>query len=188
MKLLLRTLIYSLILNAFFTFGLMAAVKDTPFLGLKLVGQDLNGVRNQLWDIGGFLQDRSTVRQRNVDKFFAWSNIRDSYYVEFRYNNAGKVVSAKRLYRPNSILNANKRTPIETRDVALGIIAQAGQPTQVIRKGWGGSPSYRSYIWKDDDLTIIVDREGSEIYGNVFVEYIVNQQDPFFVEPKPKKP
>ena len=178
----------ALILNSFFLTPSWAAVKDVSFLGMKLLEQDLNGVRNQLWNIGGFLQDPSTTKQRNIDKFFTWSNIRDSYYVEFRYDNAGKVASAMRLYRPESILNANKRTPIETRDIALEIIAQIGQPTQVIRKGWGGSPSYRSYIWKDDELTVIVDREGSEIYGNVFVKYIVNKVDPYFVEPKDKKP
>lgn len=185
---LLKTLTYSLILNTFLISSASSALKDTAFLGMKLTDLDYASVRTQLLGVGGFKQDRTTTQLRNVDKFFTSYNLRDSYYIEFRYNDAGNVVSVKRLYRPNSILNANKRTPIDTRDVAFSIIDQAGQPTQVLRKGWGGSPTYSAYIWKDEDLTIIVDREGSELYGNVFVEYIVNKQDPYFVEPKFKRP
>lgn len=162
-------------------------VKDVTLLGLKLVDLNQDKVRNQLWNIGGFLQAKSTIKQRNLDKFFAWSNIRDSYYVEFRYNSTGKVHSVKRLYRSLSIEHSNLRTPLKTREVARKLIPKIGQPTQVIRKSWGGSPSYPSFIWEDDQVKVILDREGSEIYGNIFVKYIIKNVDPFFVEVEPEK-
>jgi hypothetical protein len=144
---------------------------DAKFLGLKLSGANINSVRAHLWDIGGFSQARTTVRQRNVDKFFTWSSIRDSYHVTFNYNHNGEVVSLIRLYRPYSTLQTNKHTPISTEDVALELINELGQPTLIERKGWGGTPSYPSYIWQDEAIRITVDREGSEMFGNVFVKY-----------------
>ncbi|MDG6778019.1 hypothetical protein QCB44_04775 [Thiomicrorhabdus sp. zzn3] len=156
-------------------------LNEVKLLGIKLSDAGLNQVRQHLWDIGGFQQARSTVRQRNIDKFFTWSRLRDSYYVEFRYNHAGKVTSAKRLYRPYSIEASNRRTAISTREVALGLIAELGQPHQVMRKGWGGTLSYSSFIWEDDKMKITVDREGSELLGNVFVEYQVKTQSEYDV-------
>lgn len=156
-------------------------LKEVKFLGLKLIEANLNTVRSHLWDIGGFLQAKTTVKQRNIDKFFPWSTIRDSYHVTFQYNHAGDVVSVKRVYRPYSIVNSNKRTPIETKDVALKLIENLGQPTQSVRKGWGGTLSYQSFIWQDDDVKITVDREGSERLGNVFVEYIIKNNDRYAV-------
>lgn len=156
-------------------------LKDTEFLGLKLIDADLNSVRSHLWDVGGFMQAKTTVKQRNIDKFFPWSTIRDSYYVTFRYNHAGKVVSVKRLYRPYSIINSNKRTAIDTKDIALQLIETLGQPTSTKRKGWGGTLSYPSYVWQDETMKITVDREGSEALGNVFVEYIIKTNKRFEV-------
>lgn len=175
----------------YFTFLLLFAsqvswaavpIKDVTLLGIKLSDSNLDKVREHMWDIGGFLQDRSTVKQRNIDKFFTSSNLKESSYVKFRYNNSGYVTSAIQLYRPISIHHKNSRNPIQTRDVALDIIRQIGEPNQVLSKGWGGSPNYRSYIWKDEYITVIVDREGGEIFGRVFVKFIVNKQDPFYVE------
>lgn len=151
-------------------------LNEVKLLGIKLSEAGLNKVRQHLWDIGGFQQAQSTVRQRNVDKFFTWSRIRDSYYVEFRYNNAGKVTSAKRLYRPYSLESSNRRSVISTREVVLELIPTLGQPHQVTRKGWGGTLSYSSFVWEDDKMKITVDREGSELLGNVFVEYQIKTQ------------
>lgn len=172
--------------------GNVSAAEDRPnpidkitLLGLDLTQSDLNSVRQQLWDIGGFKQARSTVRQRNIDKFFAVSRLKDSYYVEFHYDNAGKVTSAYQLFEYRTIEFQNRRTPVQTRAVALEIMKQIGQPTQVLRKGWGGMPDYNAYIWKNDLMTVEVDREGSDILGNVFVKYTVNR-DPYFVADKDK--
>jgi len=134
-----------------------------------------------LWDIGGFLQAKSTVQQRNIDKFFPWSTIRDSYHVTFQYNHAGDVVSVKRVYRPYSLLNNNKRSPINTKDVALKLIPDLGQPTQTVRKGWGGGLSYPSYTWQDETMQISIDREGSEKLGNVYIEYVIKTKDRYAV-------
>ncbi len=147
------------------------SLKEAEFLGLKLVDANINSVRAHLWDIGGFMQAKSTIRQRNIDKFYPWSTIRDSYYVSFQYNHAGNVVSVVRLFRPYSTEQANKYTQISTKDVALQLIEQLGKPSHVQRKGWGGTPSYTSYIWQDDEMKITVDREGSEYLGNVFIKY-----------------
>lgn len=161
-------------------------LKETRFLGLKLIDADLNTVRTHLWDIGGFQQAQTTIKQRNIDRFFPKSTIRDSYHITFRYNHAGNVVSVRRVYRPYSIENSNKRTDIQTKDVALKLISELGQPSQSIRKGWGGSLSYQSYIWQDETMQITVDREGSERLGNVYIEYIIKTRDRYVVNKQAK--
>ncbi|WP_019556232.1 hypothetical protein [Thiomicrorhabdus arctica] len=161
-------------------------ISQIKFLGLELATANLDTVRRHLWDIGGFLQARTTVRQRNLDKFFAWSNIRDSYYVQFRYNNSGKVTSVKRLYRPYSQESVHPFNEIQTRDIALQLIQKVGQPTSMIKKGWGGSQKYPAYTWRDDKVTIKIDREGSTKLGNVFIEYIIDINDPFVVTKQDK--
>lgn len=183
-----KTLFLILFLSLFSTVSLaIVPIKEVKILGISPIKATLDSVRKHLWDIGGFLQSRSSLPQSNIDKFFTWSQIRDSYYVTFRYDHAGRVTSIERLYRPESILESNKRTDIQTQDVAKKIMAKIGPPTQIIRKSWGGMPSYLSYIWKDDEMTVIIDRQGSDPLGNIFVKYIVNKVDPYYVEPKPKK-
>ncbi|MEA3404472.1 MAG: hypothetical protein U9R28_01895 [Pseudomonadota bacterium] len=150
-------------------------------LGIEPTSYNIAKVREHLWNIGGFLQARSTIRQRNVDKFFAWSRIRDSYYLEFRYNHIGNVTSVKRLYRPYSTEQTNRRSAITTKDVALELTADLGQPHSTQRKGWGGTLAYSSFVWEDDNMRIVVDREGSEKLGNVFVEYTVKKESPYAI-------
>lgn len=157
-------------------------VSEVRVLGLNLIESDPKSVRKHLQALGGFLQAKSTIKQTNIDKFFPWSNQRDSYHIIFRYNASGKITSVKRLYRPYSLEVANKRSAIATKDIAQSLIQQLGQPNTVIRKGWGGTQKYHAYTWKDDKVTIRVDREGSERLGNVFIEYIVNIHDPYEVE------
>jgi len=91
------------------------------------------------------------------------------------------VVSVRRVYRPYSIINSNKRSEITTRDVALKLIPELGQPTSTSRKGWGGGGPYQSYIWQDESMKITVDREGSEKLGNIFVEYIIKPHKRYLV-------
>lgn len=161
--------------------GETKALKDLEFLGLKIANANLNTVRIHLWDIGGFKQAKSTVKQRNIDKFFPWSTIRDSYHITFHYNNAGDVVSVKRLYRPYSLINNNKRTPIDTKDIAISLVEEIGQPKFIKRKGSAGGGSYSVYTWQDDNMKVTIDREGGEILGNVFVEYTVKNNKRFEV-------
>jgi len=156
-------------------------LKEAQFLGLKLINADLNKVREQLWDIGGFLQAQTTVRERNIDKFYPWSALRDSYYITFRYNYAGKVTSVKRLYRPYSLENNNKTSSIQTRDIAISLMPELGKPTKINRKSSGGGLSYLSYTWQDKDMSIVIDREGSEILGNVFIKYTIKANNPYAV-------
>lgn len=156
-------------------------VSEIKLLGINLLEANLTSIRQHLNNLGGFLQAKSTIKQTNTDKFFPWSNNRDSYYFQFRYNHAGKVTSVKRLYRPYSILQSNRRSAIQTKDIALELTKRLGQPTSIIRKGWGGTQNYTSYTWQDDKMTIKVDREGSELLGNVFVEYTVTVHDPYEV-------
>ena len=158
-----------------------ADLANTEFLGLKLAEADINSVRSHLWDIGGFMQAKDTIRQRNIDKFYPWSTIKDSYYIIFKYNHAGKVVSVKRLYRPYSTENRNSRDTIKTRQVALRLIKSLGQPTNINRKGWGGTPSYLSYMWQDENMKVVIDREGGEYFGNIFIEYTIKKNKRFEV-------
>ena len=174
------------ILCFFFLPPLLQAAETVPasefkVLGISLIEADITSVRSHLWDIGGYLQAKGSVKQHNYDKFFPWSTMRDSYYILFRYNHAGKITSVKQLYRPYSIEQSNRRSAIKTRDVALPLIQKLGQPTQVQTKGWGGTLRYRAYTWKDDKVTITIDREGGEKLGNIFIQYTVHIHDPYEV-------
>lgn len=146
-------------------------LEDITFLGAKLIEQDLNSMRKLLWKTGGFMQARSTIRQKNIDKFFPWSNLRDSYYIECRYTPEGKLSSLYRLYRPSSLELNNRRSGITTQEAAQLIQKKVKQAPIVITKSWGGSGTYRAYIWENDKIKITVDRQGSERWGNVFVLY-----------------
>lgn len=154
-----------------------AGTQGTPD-GITLFGVALNGaerdlVNTQLKDIGGFTEARSTKREHNFDKYFPTFRKRELYYVEFHYTPDGQLYSAKEVYRPLSTRFANKRTPIQTRTVAMELAQKIGQPSQIERKSAEGTPSYRAYIWNGKNMKITVDRIGSEIYGEVFVLYQV---------------
>ncbi|MBE0493200.1 MAG: hypothetical protein IBX48_02565 [Thiomicrospira sp.] len=159
------------------------ALAQTPpqqaeLLGIKLTEADMQSVRTHLANLGGFKQDRATADHRNMDKFFAYSNLRDSYYVQFRYDANGKVVSAKRLLRRSGTHFNNDYRDVETQQVARQLIQTYGQPNQVIRKSLNGLPSYASFVWQDDQVRITVDRVGSDRYAPIFIEYEVTT-DPY---------
>lgn len=159
------------------------ALAQTPpeqaeLLGIKLTEADMKSVRAHLNNLGGFKQDRATADHHNMDKFFAYSNLRDSYYVQFRYDANGKVVSAKRLLRRSGNHFNNDYRDVETQQVARQLIETYGQPNQVIRKSLNGLPSYASFVWQDDEVRITVDRVGSDRYAPIFIEYEVST-DPF---------
>lgn len=153
-------------------------IDEVELLGVKLVNQEFRTVRQLLWDLGGFRQAKSTLYQKNVDKFFPISQIRDSYYIEFRYNPQGRVTQVKRMFRYATPSYHNRLHPIRTWEVAEEIVSQIGLPTRIKRKSWGAGPSYNSYIWESEQITVTVDREGSDYYGNIYVEYI-NKVDPY---------
>lgn len=154
------------------------APEQAELLGIKLTEADKSSVRAHLNDLGGFKQDRATADHRNMDKFFAYSNLRDSYYVLFRYDANGKVVSAKRLLRRSGTHFNNDYRDLETQQVARQLIQTYGQPNQVIRKSFNGLPSYASFVWQDETIKITLDRVGSDRYAPIFIEYEVNT-DPY---------
>lgn len=174
------------LVSSFVTLSLLAmppALAQTPpeqaeLLGLKLTEANMESVRAHLRNLGGFKQDRATADHRNMDKFFAYSNLRDSYYVQFRYDANGKVVSAKRLFRRSGTHFNNDYRDVETQQVARQLIQTYGQPNQVIRKSLNGLPSYASFVWQDDEVRITVDRVGSDSYAPIFIEYEVST-DPY---------
>lgn len=153
-------------------------LKNVKIMGIDPYQADFKKVRKHFLELGGFWLSRDAFDHQhiNLDKFYPWSNMRDSYYIAFNYNPAGKITSVKRVYRPYS-KHFNKRTALETRDIARHLIEELGQPTQIVRKGWGGMPTYPSYIWQNEQYEIRIDREGSEILGNVFVEYTLKSHD-----------
>lgn len=152
--------------------------EQAELLGIKLTEADMKSVRAHLRDLGGFKQDRATADHHNMDKFFAYSNLRDSYYVQFRYDANGKVVSAKRLLRRSGNHFNNDYRDVETQQVARQLIETYGQPNQVIRKSLNGLPSYASFVWQDEEVRITVDRVGSDRYAPIFIEYEVST-DPY---------
>lgn len=144
---------------------------QAKLLGIKLIEADMDAVRVHIKDIGGFKQDRATLKHNNMDKFFAYSHLRDSYYVEFQYDPNGKVVAAKRLFRRSAKHFNNEYRDLQTEDVARQLIQVYGQPQQVIRKSRDGLHRYASYIWRDQDMTITLDRVGSDTMAPIFLRY-----------------
>jgi len=155
-------------------------INNSSFFGLKLLDSDINKVRQQLWAIGGFKQANSTKQKRAIDKFFISYQVKDSYYLEFRYTNSGKVLSAKRLYKMQSIHLNNSMKDITTKELASNLINTLGQPTKI--KHIHGSRPYPTYEWETDKIKIIIDREGSDFLGKAFVSYVI-KTDPYFVAP-----
>ncbi|HEY9018982.1 hypothetical protein [Thiomicrospira sp.] len=176
---------FKLLSLGLFTLPVVALAQTPPqqaeLLGIKLTEADMNSVRVHLRNLGGFKQDRATADHRNMDKFFAYSNLRDSYYVQFRYDANGKVVSAKRLLRRSGTHFNNDYRDLETQQVARQLIEVYGQPNQVIRKSLNGLPSYASFVWQDDAMRITIDRVGSDRYAPIFIEYEVNT-DPYIAK------
>lgn len=160
-----------------------APLDEVKFLGIKVVGAKRDQIVEHMWAIGGFSQARSSMKKKGFDRFFTKYRMRDSYFIDFRYTAQKELVSVKRLFRPQSTVYQNRRDAIQTRQVALDLIEQIGQPTQIQRKSWGGTPSYDAYIWENDNIKVTVDREGSEILGNVFVLYEI-KTDPYLVAEK----
>ena len=141
--------------------------------------------------IGGFHQSKTSFGKKNYDKYYSHSQLGDSYYLDFRFNSAGQLTKATQLFRPynDSLVQSvtNDSRALTTKDVALKIMQTFGQPTQVERKGWGGFSTYNAYSWEDDNLKILVDRQGSESLGNVYVQYQIKNIPMHFVEVDDKK-
>lgn len=156
-------------------------IDQVTIMGINPLKHSLNSVRRHLWNIGGFKQAAFSVRKRNVDKFFSVTRATESYYLEFFYDNAGRITSVYQLYRPFSGRFSESKTPLTTRAIARTLEQQIGAPTRTETKGSAGSPNYSAYIWQNDKITVKIDREGNDAFGNIFVQYTVNQRDPYMV-------
>jgi hypothetical protein len=154
------------------------APKEAKFLGMQVATMDLQTVRQQLWQIGGFKISRSTRYQHNIDKYFPKTRLKDSYKLTFHYNDLGKVTRFTRVYRPYSNVTDNDNTLLTTRQLANELASIFGG-AKIERKGYGGFRSYLSYSWEDDVVKIRIDRIGGHPLGDVFVEYKLKQNDPY---------
>lgn len=159
-------------------------LSDVTFLGLNLFEADKSSVRKHLNHLGGFRQERATFSHPNLDKFFPVSQLKDSYYVEFRYDANGQIVSVKRLFRRNGVHLVNQYRDLTTQDIARLMINDLGQPQQTARKVNEGGLSYPSYTWQTDQLTIRVDHLGSNSLQPIFIHYQL-MRDPFVEKREP---
>lgn len=151
------------------------APKDIKIFDLPLLTSTQKLVNSHFAAIGGFKQSRTSFGEKHYDKFYSHSQLADSYYLDFRFNNAGQVTSITQLYRPYNhstihSVDQNSRA-LTTKRLAQKFVAKLGQPTAMERKGWGGFKPYVAYIWEDDAVKIIIDRQGSESLGKVFMRY-----------------
>lgn len=144
-------------------------------LGIELTQANAEKVREHLWKLGGFVQTQATYRLPNIDRFSSWSQLTDSYYVEFRYNPDGELLQVKRLYRPYSV-DSTQSHQQDTQRVAQSLIEEYGPPTAMMTKSVGSGFGYSSYLWRSDQLDIVVDRQGGDGLGNVFVEYRLRER------------
>lgn len=150
---------------------------EAEVLGISLQKYQRSSVRKHLYSIGGFIQAEKSFRQINYDTFYAWSRVRDTYYIRFNYNQAGRITSVERVFRPYSNEFDNNFSDLTTRRVAEDLAKTYGNPI-VLRKATG---RYKSYIWEDENVKIEVDRKGSDPFGNVFIRYTLLKNDPFQV-------
>jgi hypothetical protein len=155
-----------------------ANLEQVKLVGIDLFSANQAQVQKHMRQIAGFRQERATFIHTNVDKFFPVSNLRDSYYLEFRYDANGQIVSAKRLYRRSGVHLINEYRDLTTQDLARILSAELGQAPKVLRKQRQGGLSYPSYIWETEDITIKIDHRGSSPFEPIFVEYKL-ARDPF---------
>ncbi len=161
------------------------AVKDVTLLGLKLRVVNTDQVREQMRLLGGFLEARTTIRQFNVDIFYPWSRERALYKLEFHYDPNGRFQWAQQLFRYSphkQILTHNRTQPVTTEEIVQQLQAQIGPPQSKQWRSCCGTPGYFRYEWKDDAMTIIVDRVDGDPLKPVFVLYRLNLFNYQYVE------
>lgn len=155
--------------------AVIIAPKDVEVFDIPLLSATQKTINKRFASIGGFKQSRASFKQKHFDKFYSNSQLADSYYLDFRFNNAGQVTSLTRLYRPynHSVTDSidQNSQALTTKRLAQKFVSLLGQPTAMQRKGWGGFQPYIVYIWEDDAMRITIDRQGSESLGKVFMRY-----------------
>ncbi len=151
------------------------APKDIKIFDLPLLTTTQKQVNKHFATIGGFKQSRTSFGEKHYDKFYSHSQLADSYYLDFRFNNAGQVTRLIRVYRPynHSVIDSvdQNSQALTTKRLAQKFVKILGQPTSMERKGWGGFKPYTAYIWEDDAMKITIDRQGNESLGKVFMRY-----------------
>lgn len=155
-------------------------LEEATVFDLPILSATQDSINEHFKTLGGFNQSRSSLNQPHFNKYYSPSQLADSYYLDFRFNKAGEVTSVTQLYRPynrsiQQSVNGNSRA-LSTQDLARKLSKQYGNPTSMVRKGWGGFSQYIAYFWENDQIKIQIDRQGEESLGNVYVKFEIKQR------------
>jgi hypothetical protein len=139
-----------------------ATASDYNLLGLKLVAANKQEIRNALFNWDGFDQTQSTLYRKQFNRFYPKNILRETYRLDFRYEQDGRFASMHILYRPFAPEYANNSKGIDIPDIVKQLIPMIGTPNARLRRAVSGLPSYDAYRWEDEKMTILLDREDQQ--------------------------
>ncbi len=139
-----------------------ATASDYSLLGLKLVSANKDDIRQSLFSWDGFDQAKSTLYRKQFNRFYPKNILRETYRLDFRYEQDGRFASMQILYRPFSPEYANQKQGIDISDIVAQLTPIIGSPNARFRRTASGLPSYNAYQWEDDKVSILLDREGQQ--------------------------
>jgi hypothetical protein len=137
-----------------------ASASDYNLLGLKLASANKDDIRKSFFTWDGFEQSKATLYRKQFNRFYPKNILRETYRVDFRYEQDGRFASMNMLYRPFSNEYTNTQQGIDIPDIVQQLVPIIGKPNMRLRRMVSGLPSYNAYQWEDDKVTILLDREG----------------------------
>lgn len=136
-----------------------ASASDFTLLGMKLAGSDKEEIRKSLYDWDGFQQSPSSLYRKQWDRFFPKNLMRETYYLDFRYEKDGKFSSLRILYRPHHAEYSRPASSIDTQALLQQLVPLIGSPQQRVRHTSPGIAGYNGYRWEDEQSVIELARE-----------------------------
>ncbi len=139
-----------------------ATASDYHLLGLKLVSTNKDEIQKSLYSWDGLDQSQSTLYRKQFNRFYPKNILRETYRLDFRYEQDGRFASMQVLYRPFLPEYANQNQGIDIPDIVAQLTPIIGAPNARFRRTASGLPSYNAYQWEDEKVTIMLDREGQQ--------------------------
>lgn len=139
-----------------------ATASDYHLLGLKLVSTNKDEIQKSLYSWDGLDQSQSTLYRKQFNRFYPKYILRETYRLDFRYEQDGRFASMQVLYRPFLPEYANQNQGIDIPDIVAQLTPIIGAPNARFRRTASGLPSYNAYKWEDEKVTIMLDREGQQ--------------------------
>ena len=138
---------------------LAASASDYQLLDLKLLNANKEDIRKNLYKWDGFDQTESTLKRAQFNRFYPKNILREVYRLDFRYQKNNQFASLRILYRAFEPEFSNQAQGTDTEAIVQQLIPMIGMPKSRIYRTSSGVRGYNAYIWEDDNMSIVLDRE-----------------------------